>query len=203
MTTATTACEPWPLLLLRHFSEFAAARRQGYWVQAARHYPEGYAVAICIGDARIRESPDEVRKRLETFLAAPERATMDGSATAGSASEDISHKVDTGIAGSDHLIGPTLGAMLGAIAGIYLSARFAAAAPELFFLIGGALAGAGVVAGRDYFLIRRDRRRAAAAAQELIRSFNVTGPPPDESSVYTVDQDWLAAAYFHRYGARR
>ena len=191
-TTATTACEPWPLLLLRHFSEFAAARRQGYWVQAARHYPEGYAVAICIGDARIRESPDEVRKRLETFLAAPERSTMEGSAV-----------VDTGIAGSDHLIGPSLGAMLGAIAGIYLSARFASVAPDLFFLIGGALAGTGIVAGRDYFLIKRDRRRAAAAAQELIRSFNATGPPPDESSVYTVDQDWLAAAYFRRYGARR
>ena len=192
MTTATTACESLPQLLLRHFSEFAAARRQGYWVQAARYYPEGYAVGICIGDARIRESPDEVRKRLETFLAAPERPTMEGSVV-----------VDTGIAGSDHLIGPSLGAMLGAIAGIYLSARFAAAAPELFFLIGGALAGAGFVAGRDYFLIRRDRRRAAAAAQELIRSFNVTGPPPDESSVYTVDQDWLAAAYFRRYGAWR
>ena len=192
MTTATTACESWPLLLLRHFSEFAAARRQGYWVQAARHYPEGYAVAICIGDARIRESPDEVRKRLETFLAAPEIATMEGSVV-----------VDTGIAGSDHLIGPSLGAMLGAIAGIYLSARFASVAPDLFFLIGGALAGTGIVAGRDYFLIRRDRRRAAAAAQELIRSFNVTGPPPDESSVYTVDQDWLAAAYFRRYGAWR
>ena len=165
MTTATTACESLPQLLLRHFSEFAALRRQGYWVQAARHYPEGYAVAICIGDARIRESPDEVRKRLETFLAAPERATMEGSVV-----------VDTGIAGSDHLIGPSLGAMLGAIAGIYLSARFASVAPDLFFLIGGALAGAGVVAGRDYFLIRRDRRRAAAAAQELIRSFNATGP---------------------------
>ena len=192
MTTATTACEPWPLLLLRHFSEFAAMRRQGYWVQAARHYPEGYAVGICIGDARIRESPDEVRKRLETFLAAPERPTMEGSVV-----------VDTGIAGSDHLIGPSLGAMLGAIAGIYLSARFASVAPDLFFLIGGALAGTGIVAGRDYFLIRRDRRRAAAAAQELIRSFNATGPPPDESSVYTVDQDWLAAAYFRRYGAWR
>ena len=192
MTTATTACEPWPLLLLRHFSEFAAARRQGYWVQAARYYPEGYAVAICIGDARIRESPDEIRKRLETFLLTPERSTMEGSAV-----------VDTGIAGSDHLIGPSLGAMLGAIAGIYLSARFAPAATDLYFLIGGALAGAGIVAGRDYFLIRRDRRRAAAAAQELIRSFNVTGPPPDESSVYTVDQDWLAAAYFRRYGASR
>ena len=193
MTTATTtACESLPLLLLRHFSEFAAARRQGYWVQAARHYPEGYAVGICIGDARIRESPDEVRKRLETFLAAPERPTMEGSVV-----------VDTGIAGSDHLIGPSLGAMLGAIAGIYLSARFAAVAPDLFFLIGGALAGTGIVAGRDYFLIRRDRRRAAAAAQELIRSFNATSPPPDESSVYTVDQDWLAAAYFRRYGAWR
>lgn len=192
MTTATTACESLPQLLLRHFSEFAAMRRQGYWVQAARHYPEGYAVGICIGDARIRESPDEVRKRLETFLAAPERPTMEGSVV-----------VDTGIAGSDHLIGPSLGAMLGAIGGIYLSARFASVAPDLFFLIGGALAGTGIVAGRDYFLIRRDRRRAAAAAQELISSFNATGPPPDESSVYTVDQDWLAAAYFRRYGAWR
>ena len=192
MTTATTACESLPQLLLRHFSEFAAMRRQGYWVQAARHYPEGYAVGICIGDARIRESPDEVRKRLETFLAAPERPTMEGSVV-----------VDTGIAGSDHLIGPSLGAMLGAIGGIYLSARFASVAPDLFFLIGGALAGTGIVAGRDYFLIRRDRRRAAAAAQELISSFNATGPPPDESSVYTVDRDWLAAAYFRRYGAWR